>query len=228
MEDHYQILGVPEDASEEQIKKRFRELAKIYHPDRGGDPEKFKQILRAYTTLSNKKSREEYDFWRKRWQTIFSYDFRNYDFKYKTSDYTSKYNEYSQKEYNYSKQEKSDSSTSNQKTKTATFDEVIFILVYFIFTIWLLTIFWPLSFLAMYAVDLAEQKYKKAKEIFYKLRNDKTKWENIKKTLYKVREVFLNIIVIGFILYAVYLFPIYLLILTPLFILYIFDKYKKK
>jgi len=75
MEDYYQILGVPEDASEEQIKKRFRELAKIYHPDRGGDPEKFKQILKAYQILSDKKLRSEYDLERRINRNTFSYDF---------------------------------------------------------------------------------------------------------------------------------------------------------
>jgi len=102
MEDYYQILGVPEDASEEQIKKRFRELAKIYHPDKGGDPEKFKQILKAYQILSDKKLREEYDFRRKIWQTIFSYDFRNYDFKYETKENTKNESDFKkQKEANY-------------------------------------------------------------------------------------------------------------------------------
>jgi molecular chaperone DnaJ len=65
MEDYYQILGIPENASEEEIKKRFRELAKKYHPDVGGDPEKFKKILEAYRVLSDKKLRQEYDMKRK-------------------------------------------------------------------------------------------------------------------------------------------------------------------
>jgi len=81
MEDYYQILGVPEDASEEQIKKRFRELTKIYHPDRGGDPEKFKQILKAYQILSDKKLRSEYDLERRINRNTFSYDFDSYDFE---------------------------------------------------------------------------------------------------------------------------------------------------
>jgi len=67
MDDYYQILGVPENADEETIKKAFRELAKKYHPDRGGDAEKFKKIVEAYRVLSDKKLRAEYDQ-RRKWQ----------------------------------------------------------------------------------------------------------------------------------------------------------------
>jgi len=76
MDDYYQILGVPENADEETIKKAFRELAKKYHPDRGGDAEKFKKIVEAYRVLSDKKLRAEYDQKRK-WQTTFTFDFND-------------------------------------------------------------------------------------------------------------------------------------------------------
>ena len=74
MENYYQILGVPEDANDETIKKAFRELAKKYHPDRGGNPEKFKKIVEAYRILSDKKLRAEYDRKRK-WQSTFTFEF---------------------------------------------------------------------------------------------------------------------------------------------------------
>jgi molecular chaperone DnaJ len=66
MEDYYEILGVPPDASDEEIKKAFWRLAKKYHPDSpGGDPEKFKKINEAYQVLSDKKKRAMYDQQRK-------------------------------------------------------------------------------------------------------------------------------------------------------------------
>jgi len=58
-------LNVTFGASETEIKKRFRKLATIHHPDKNGgsknSEETFKTILNAYETLSHKKNRENYD-----------------------------------------------------------------------------------------------------------------------------------------------------------------------
>jgi len=59
--DYYKILGVARNASKEEIKKAFRELAHKYHPDKGGDPARFKEINEAYQVLSDDKKRAEYD-----------------------------------------------------------------------------------------------------------------------------------------------------------------------
>ncbi len=62
--DYYEMLGVPRDASEEQIKKAFRKLAFQYHPDHNREPgaeDKFKEINEAYATLSDARKRREYD-----------------------------------------------------------------------------------------------------------------------------------------------------------------------
>ncbi|WP_085829860.1 DnaJ C-terminal domain-containing protein [Collinsella vaginalis] len=57
----YDVLGVSKDASDDEIKKAFRKLAVKYHPDSGGDEQKFKEISEAYETLSHPDKRREYD-----------------------------------------------------------------------------------------------------------------------------------------------------------------------
>lgn len=59
--DYYSILGVPKTASQEEIKKAYRKLAMRYHPDKGGDESKFKEINEAYDTLGDAEKRSNYD-----------------------------------------------------------------------------------------------------------------------------------------------------------------------
>lgn len=59
--DYYQILGVSPSASPEEIKKAYRKLAMLHHPDRGGDTEKFKEISEAYDILSDDNKKRHYD-----------------------------------------------------------------------------------------------------------------------------------------------------------------------
>jgi curved DNA-binding protein CbpA len=62
MENLYHILGVPENAGDEEIKKAFRMLAKQYHPDISkGDSDRFRKISHSYKILSNRESRKDYD-----------------------------------------------------------------------------------------------------------------------------------------------------------------------
>lgn len=59
--EYYDILGVPRDASADDIRKAYRKLAMKEHPDKGGDPERFKKISEAYETLSDDQKRAQYD-----------------------------------------------------------------------------------------------------------------------------------------------------------------------
>jgi molecular chaperone DnaJ len=59
--DYYEILGVGKSASPDEIKKAFRRLAVEYHPDRGGDEAKFKEINEAYEVLKEPSKRQRYD-----------------------------------------------------------------------------------------------------------------------------------------------------------------------
>jgi curved DNA-binding protein CbpA len=57
----YTELDVPVDASLETIKQRYRTLAQMHHPDKGGDEELFKRIKLAYEILSDPVRRKQYD-----------------------------------------------------------------------------------------------------------------------------------------------------------------------
>lgn len=57
----YDILGVQPNASQEDIRKAYRKAAITNHPDKGGDPEKFKEISNAYQVLSDEEKRRRYD-----------------------------------------------------------------------------------------------------------------------------------------------------------------------
>jgi molecular chaperone DnaJ len=60
--DYYKILGIGKSASQDDVKRAFRELAHKHHPDKaGGDAEKFKEINEAYQVIGNAEKRKQYD-----------------------------------------------------------------------------------------------------------------------------------------------------------------------
>lgn len=79
--DYYKILGVTRTASEDDIKKAFRKLARKYHPDvNPGDKkaeEKFKEINEAYEVLSDASKRKKYDTLGPNWSEQFGPNFSN-------------------------------------------------------------------------------------------------------------------------------------------------------
>lgn len=60
-EAYYELLGIKNTATENEVKKAYRKKALRAHPDKGGDPEKFKEISKAHEILMDPQKRAAYD-----------------------------------------------------------------------------------------------------------------------------------------------------------------------
>jgi curved DNA-binding protein CbpA len=58
---HYEVLGIAQGASEDDIRQAYRRLVKAAHPDAAGDPEQFRRLTEAYDVLSDPAQRAAYD-----------------------------------------------------------------------------------------------------------------------------------------------------------------------
>lgn len=61
MNTYYQLLGVFTDSTVDEIRAAYYDLARVHHPDMGGDPGFFTDIVHAYAVLSDPKERKRYD-----------------------------------------------------------------------------------------------------------------------------------------------------------------------
>ncbi len=59
--DHYDTLGAGREEAREEIERRYKRLARVHHPDRGGDEEEMKAVNEAWRVLSDAAARREYD-----------------------------------------------------------------------------------------------------------------------------------------------------------------------
>lgn len=58
---HYETLGIGKEASQADIKKAYINAAKIHHPDKGGNADKFNEVQQAYEVLNDPEKRSNYD-----------------------------------------------------------------------------------------------------------------------------------------------------------------------
>jgi curved DNA-binding protein len=100
--DYYKILGISKNASENDIKKAYRKLARKYHPDLNPNDkvaeQKFKEINEANEVLSNSENRKKYDQYGEHWQHAEEYEKAKQQNQYQRST-SNQYGGYSEEDY---------------------------------------------------------------------------------------------------------------------------------
>ena len=106
MEDLYATLGVSKTATQDEIKKAYRNMAFKYHPDRNpGDKaaeEKFKQINAAYDVLGDEAKRRDYDLQANQYQYQYQGQYSN-EYQNQYQEYARQYQQEYQQQYDYSR-----------------------------------------------------------------------------------------------------------------------------
>lgn len=100
--DYYKILGIPKTASENEIKKAYRKLARKYHPDLNPNDkvaeQRFKEINEANEVLSNPENRKKYDEYGEHWQHAEEYEKAKQQEQYQRSS-GAQYGGYSEEDF---------------------------------------------------------------------------------------------------------------------------------
>lgn len=101
--DYYKVLGIGKKASESEIKKAYRKLARKYHPDLNPDDKeaevKFKAINEANAVLSNPENRKKYDTYGKDWEHAEAYEKANQQQQNYRSSYQGRSQNYSEEDF---------------------------------------------------------------------------------------------------------------------------------
>ena len=101
--DYYKVLGIPKTATEKDIKKAYRKLARKYHPDLNPNDKvaekKFKEINEANEVLSNAENRKKYDTYGEHWQNAEAYEQAKQQQQQQQRTYQRQSGNYSEKDF---------------------------------------------------------------------------------------------------------------------------------
>lgn len=89
--DYYKVLGVESNATQAEIKKAYRRLAKIYHPDKNGNSteakERFQEINEANQVLSDPEKRKKYDMYGENWKNAEEFESQRREYRNSSGGY---------------------------------------------------------------------------------------------------------------------------------------------